>query len=207
MKKCFCYVLVLVAIFVMLPSTASAAMITLVSATGTFTSEDQVFRQSFAYDPSMGPLQIQTYGYGGSSNAPGGTNAAGTVIVPGGFDPIVGLFAGGIGGGGARIGFDDDGICGPGRGTPGPNCFDSSLDFAVLAAGTYTLSLTVFNNFPPATENGAFPGAVSFNNRAPNFAVDVTAGTAAVPEPATLTLFGTGVAALVARRRKSRNLR
>lgn len=33
-------------------------------------------------------VTLQTYGFGG------GTNAAGTVIAPGGFDPFVGLFSG-----------------------------------------------------------------------------------------------------------------
>src|SRR4051812_9549301 len=39
-------------------------------------------------------LNVQSYGYGGSGNAPGGRNAAGSIIAPGGFDPYVSVFSG-----------------------------------------------------------------------------------------------------------------
>ncbi len=151
-------------------------------------------------------VTIQTYGYGGSSNATGGTNATGTIISAGGFDPIVGLFSGGDGDNGALLGFNDDGSCGPGTGaTDAGICFDSTRVFIGLAAGTYTLALTVFPNFPPATEGGAYPGAGSFGNRTNAFAVDVVApNAAAVPEPASLTLLGIGLASMGARRWRQR---
>ena len=43
---------------------------------------------------SPGGLSIQSWGYGGSSGAPGGTNAQGTPVGAGGFDPYVSVFSG-----------------------------------------------------------------------------------------------------------------
>jgi len=138
--------------------TANASTI-LVSSMGSFGDPNAVLELQFAYDPlAMGSnLIIQTYGYGGSSNAPGGTNAAGAIIAAGGFDPIIALYFGAVSGGGAKIaGNDDQGSnptnipCGPGSGAvSASNCFDSRLVFNGLGAGTYTLALAVFGNTPP----------------------------------------------------------
>jgi hypothetical protein len=197
---------VLLALGTLMATVATASI--LVSTQGVFSDPNQVFEQSFSYDPAtMGSiLRIQTYGYGGSSNAPGGTNAFGTIILAGGFDPIVGLFAGSASGGGARLGFNDDGTCGAGAGaTDGGICFDSTLVFNSLAAGTYTVALTVFPNFPPTTETGAYPGGPgTFGGRANRFAIDVVTSSA-VPEPMSSLLLGTGLLAIgfLARRRRS----
>lgn len=178
---------------------------TLVSTQGILNDPNQVFEQSFSYNPLTqgGTIIIQTYGYGGSANGnvivATGRNLAGNIIAPGGFDPIVGLFTGGVGAGGARINFNDDGICGPRRGTTDAGiCFDSTLEITGLAAGTYTVSLSAFSNFPPTTETGAYPGGGSFNGRTNAFAIDV----ASVPEPMTFGLMGAGLLGLGLLRRR-----
>ena len=138
MKKRVVQLAVLIGLGALMMGTASASF--LVSSQGFFGDQNAVFEQQFTYDPTMGNiLTIQTYGYGGSSNAPGGRNAGGIVITAGGFDPMIALYSGMIGGGGARVAAneEDEGICGPGAGAVDPttgNCYDSTLVFNNLAA-------------------------------------------------------------------------
>lgn len=73
-------------------------------------------------------VAIQTLNFGG------GTNAAGTLIAAGGFDPYVSLFSG-VGAGATFLASNDDGLCPPGHGAPA--CADSTLVTGLLAAGTY----------------------------------------------------------------------
>jgi hypothetical protein len=166
----------------------------------------------------MTTLTIQSYGYGGSSNAPGGTNAAGAVISAGGFDSYVSIFDG-SGPGATFLGSNDDGVCPPGNASPA--CHDSTLVMPSLSAGTYTMALTVFDNFSFAENFGSgtlgdgfiglgdYYDAASGTVRTSSYAVDISASGLAVspvPEPATLPVVGFGFLAFVlASQRRDRN--
>ena len=95
---------------------------------------------------STGSVSIQSWGYGG------GANASGTVIATGGFDPYVSLFSG-VGNRATFLASNDDGLCPPGNGSVA--CHDSTLGVTTLAAGSYTVALTVFNNFSFAENTGS----------------------------------------------------
>lgn len=171
-------------------------------------------------------VTIQTYGFGG------GTNANGTVIAPGGTDPFVGLFA--------NLGLSPTFIDGTSLdltnytpGCPAANtvsnfgdttCGDVLLSFSDLAAGTYTIVLSD-GQFIPLAALGAsttfdnsffdFTGGVFCNlqdvdtgtdcpNTSGAFAFDVTesAPSTPAPEPASLLLLGSGLAATLGFRKR-----
>lgn len=156
---------------------------------------------------SAATFTAQTWSFGGSGNAPGGTNAAGAVIAAGGFDTYLSLFSG-FGPGALFLASNDDGLCPPG--TPSPTCADSTLHLVSLAAGDYTLALSTFGNFSFAENLGVgtlgdgFIGFGDFDGRSALFAVDInTAFATALPEPTTLTLLALGIVSLVLMRRFS----
>lgn len=183
---------------------------------------NDVFLASFSLS-SASDLHFQTWGYGGTVNAPGGTNALGSVILAGGFDPYLTLFTG-SGPGATFLASNDDGGCGPAA--PNPVCADSRLDFGLLAAGTYTLALTLPNNFSFAENYGSGVLGDGFINlqadyfdpasqsvRSSAFAVDIsTSGrtdailTAITPEPASISLLTTGLLGVIALAHRSRSL-
>jgi hypothetical protein len=180
-----------------------------VSLTGSLDPNDpnDVFLYGFTLSaPST--LTIQTYGYGGTSNAPAGKNAAGQVISAGGFDTYVSLFLG-AGPGATFLASNDDGVCPPGNSVPA--CHDSTLLMPSLAAGSYTLALSVFDNFSFA-ENlgigtlgdgfislGSYFDATSGTFRTSNYAVDIIANgpVTPVPEPGTRLLSACALSVLV----------
>jgi PEP-CTERM motif len=158
-------------------------------------------------------LTIQTWSYGGTANASGGTNAAGMVIPSGGFDTYLSLFQG-SGSSATFLASNDDSGCDPAA--PGPTlCEDSRLDLTSLAAGDYTLALTLpFNysfaeNLASGTLGDGFIGlqgdyydSGSDMVRTSAFAVDITrkpsessTPPAPTPEPSSLVLLATGLAA------------
>jgi hypothetical protein len=163
---------------------------------------------------SASDLIVQSWGYGGSSGAPGGTNAAGTVITSGGFDTYLSLFSG-TGPTATFVASNDDGGCGPASPDPasGGYCEDSRLDLTDLAAGSYTIALTLPFNYSIAENYGYGDLGDGFINlqgsyyddatgevRTPNFAFDVTADgltstttTSATPEPSSIALLATGI--------------
>ncbi|MBV1799813.1 DVUA0089 family protein [Siccirubricoccus sp. G192] len=168
------------------------------SFTGSLSDPNQVLLFNFDVGATS-TVTLRTYSYAG------GTNAAGQVIPGGGFDPILALFDGS----GALIDENDDGDGNVPADPVTGNHYDTFLQ-ALLAPGSYTVSVQTFANFAngPNLSDG-FSGFGSFNNRATNWAFDVlNAGEAtqvAVPEPASLGPFGAGLVALgLTRRRKAR---
>jgi len=167
--------------------------------------------------PAAGSVTLQTYGFGG------GTNAAGTAIPSGGFDPFVGLFSG-TGSPAVFINGDSDVTtnytpgCPPAGlvtiGSVPGQCGDVNLQFTGLTPGTYTALLTDGENIPNALfeppggllgdgftdlSGGVFQTCVDANdcnNDTANWALDITepGGSApSVPEPGAFGLAGLGL--------------
>jgi hypothetical protein len=160
-----------------------------ISITGALVNPDDVYTTTFTLG-SVSEISIQTWGYAG------GTNASGTVIAEGGFDPVVALFSGS---GPTATLFDtnDDGTCPPGNfDSVSGLCLDSTLNEIGPAPGTYTLALIVSPNQPNGPTLGdGFAGGGDFtdvfgNPRTGTFAVDIvtTSATSPTPEPSTLML-------------------
>lgn len=92
----------------------------IMSLTGSLANADDVYTTTFTLT-SVSEIDIQTWGYAG------GTNASGTVIPEGGFDPAVALFLG-AGPSATLYDFNDDGACPPGNlDSVSGFCLDSTL--------------------------------------------------------------------------------
>jgi hypothetical protein len=211
---------------------------TFISDTGSLATSTSTFEQSFALS-STSTIDIETWGFGG------GTNAAGQVIPAGGFDSLVALFSGSgptasivlVGGNPAASGdtltsfspnCPPSGFVTIGTGMGASVCGDNNLLLAGLAAGTYTLVLTDANYIPNAVNPGPpgastigdgftdftggvfqtcnFPsGGMACITPTSNFAMDIVDESgptlSPTPEPASFVLGGTGLVALVLRKR------
>jgi hypothetical protein len=210
-----------IALFALALGATEARAQTTISYTGTLSSSvDSVdFVITLA---TAGTVGLQTYGFGG------GTNAAGIVISPGGTDPFLAIFSGT--GSGATILTDGSitygtsmdltnypsfGGCPP-AGAPtiggSPQCGDITMTLPSLGAGTYTVVLSdgqyianaVFDNGTLGEGFSDFTGGVFCNvaingvscpNTSGAYALDITtpSNLSPTPEPGTLVLFASGL--------------
>jgi hypothetical protein len=171
------------------------------SYTGNLSDPNQVLLFNFNVGSSS-QVTLRTYSYAG------GTNAAGTVIASGGFDPILALFNSS----GALIDENDDG----GANVPADPLTGSTYDTfltALLAPGSYTVSVQAFSNFAigPNLSNG-FEGDGTFDGRSSFFAfdilgVDTATQVGAVPEPGTWAMMLVGFGAIGASMRRARRIK
>jgi len=176
-----------------------------VSFSGTFTADDDVSLFSFSVGTAS-TVTLRSYSYAG------GTNAGGTVIPRGGFDPVLSLFDST----GALIAFNDDDLSSPpkvGIDLVTGERLDSFLTIA-LSPGTYTVAITESDNLPngPTLADGFFEqgngnftaifgcAAGSFcdftgDSRTHGFAFDVLNidTSANVAEPSSLAMLSTGL--------------
>lgn len=103
---------------------------------GNFTQDDDVQLFSFVVGATS-TVTFRTYSYAG------GTQADGTVVPAGGFDPILALFNSA----GLLIGQNDDGPCSQVGADPVTgSCWDPYLS-TTLGAGSYTVSIMQYDNF------------------------------------------------------------
>jgi hypothetical protein len=205
---------------------AQAAFAGTVSYTGTLASPEDSSNEFVVDMATAGTLALQTWGFGG------GTNAAGTAIPAGGFDPFVGVFAG-TGPTATLIDGTSDVLSNYGSYTGCPPagtvvfgtdnlCGDVQMSFS-LAAGEYTVLLTDADYIPTATfevggqlgdgfidlTGGALQTCDGDDCITPtaNWALDITTPNgpgASTPEPATVWFCGIGLMLLGVSCRRSR---
>lgn len=185
---------------------------------GDFTGDADVLQFVFSVGDTS-TVTLRSYSYAG------GTQADGTVIAAGGFDPILALWDGA---GNLIQQYDDGPEPVPADPVTGRE-YDTNLIISNLLAGSYTATIAEFNNFAAGTKlsdgfsqtsstftstygcsNGQFCD-VGGNNRTSAWAFDVlgvedvvVVDPNVVPLPATLPLMLAAVAgfSMVARRRK-----
>lgn len=197
--------------FLILAATGSMLSAANFTFSGTFVSDSAI--QLFTFQTSGG-TRIRTLSYGG------GSNVNSSLVLSGGFDPLLNIFLSN----GDQVGsFDDSAggtpcIAGSGISAGSNGCLDSYFSGS-LAAGTYTLALTQFDNLLNGSTLG--DGFLSqhlcssnfcdgFDNvtaRTGRWEVDIIAATSAsviiagVPEPGTVALAFGGVCLVAFSRR------
>ncbi len=127
---------------VLLAATGAQAVPSDFSFRGTFASDDEVQLFNFSANGSSN-VTLRSYSYGG------GTQADGTVIGRGGFDPILALFdAAGTLVRQQDDDPDDNSVCDGGNTDPVTgSCFDVFFT-ELLAAGAYTVAIMQYDSFP-----------------------------------------------------------
>lgn len=199
----------------------NAALATPLSLTGEFMRDDDRFTYEFdVLRASM--ISIRTLSWGG------GTNAAGALIAPGGFAPVVALFR--RSNAPMLVALASPAVsvalCGPGANVDPISgfCWDVSLDQGQLSltAGEYAIVLTQDDNLPQSDDHrapfsrdgqsdftgptflgipGQFIAAGGFQ-RDGHFAIDIDLHQASVPSPGSALLIGLGLAGLAYRARR-----
>jgi len=181
------------------------------SFSGTFAADDDVRLFSFSVGTAS-TVTLRSYSYAG------GTNAGGTVIPRGGFDPVLSLFDSA----GTLLAFNDDDASSPphvGIDLVTGERLDSFLTIA-LSPGTYTVAITESDSLPLGPDlaagfseegNGNFTGIFgcasgSFcdftgDQRTAGFALDVlnVDTPVGVPEPSSFALLGAGLGLVLLR--------
>lgn len=188
----------------LISGTASAANFSFI---GNLSQGNAVQEFNFQVEGAAREVTLRTWSYAG------GTNAQGTVIERGGFDPIVSLYNSSTG---ALISYNDDSglVVDPVSGLP----YDSLLA-ANLSAANYTATVTQFSSFPVGSflTDGFQGTSESFGSRTSQWALDilkvedatlgasyVSAVTPPIPEPQTfaMLLAGLNLLGFMTRRRK-----
>ena len=127
------------------------------SFTGTFAHDNDVQLFNFTVGATSN-VTVRSWSYAG------GTNAAGTTIAEGGFDPILAVFNSS----GVLIGQNDDGGSSVSADAVTGQRWDTFLQITNLAAGSYTASVMQYDNFangPNLSDGFREDGNISFTQR------------------------------------------
>lgn len=182
-----------VALLAVFASAGASALST--SYSGNLEGDDDV--QFFTFSvPEPSTVVLRTWSFAG------GTNAAGTLIADGGFDPILSLFDGN----GVFIVANDDDEDFSAVDLASGEQFDSYIS-SDLVAGNYTVSITQYANFavgPNLSDGFEGSGETSFGGRDDHFAFDVLVSSVPEPQSGALLALGLGVFAFVRQRRAMR---
>jgi len=202
MKKLSCLIALLLS--------AAAAPAATISFSSSFGADDDVAIFAFSL-AAPGTVTLRTFSYAG------GVNGAGATISAGGFDPVVSLYDSA----GLFIDLNDDGLGLPVDAVTG-QAYDAELMIA-LAAGSYQVALTQFDNLPLGdlldgfffTGDPAFTAFFGCSNgmfcddtgadRSSSYALDISgvdAPAGQIPEPSTLLLLGSALSTIALRRRR-----
>ena len=183
--------------------TTAAASAGNFSVTGTFTKDNQFAGYSFTL-AAPGTVSLVSLGYAG------GVNSAGAIIARGGFDSFLSIYDSA----GLNIALNDDSALSTADAVSGQR-YDANWT-AALAAGTYSVYISQYNNAGPAQLPGyfGFQGQPNFRNgfvdfsgsqRNGDYALDIRGvdSISTVPETAStaLLLAGLGLLGFAGRRR------